>query len=158
MDPDARKRVLRKLTYGLYVVTAKGEEGPAAGTMNFLTQISLDPPLVVVGMRKGSKIADAAEASGNFAVNVVGKDQNETAAAFFKAAKQEGNKINGVEFVPGENGAPILPSVPSAFECEVDQIVKVGDHNIFIGRVTAVHEHNDLPPLTMWDTEWSYGG
>lgn len=158
MESDARKRVLGKLTYGLYVVTAKAGENVAAGTMNFLTQTSLDPPLVVVGMRKASRIAEAAEASGSFAVNIVGQNQQDTAAAFFKGAKQEGSKINGVEFVPGGNGAPILPEVPAAFECDVEQIVKVGDHNIVIGRVTAVHEQSDLSPLTMADTDWSYGG
>jgi flavin reductase (DIM6/NTAB) family NADH-FMN oxidoreductase RutF len=158
MDPEARKRVLRKLTYGLYVVTAKGAEGPAAGTMNFVTQTSLDPPLVVVGMRVGSRIAEAAEASGHFAVNIVGRDQHDTASAFFKAARQEGDKINGVEFVPGENGSPILPGVPAAFECKVEQIAELGDHNIVVGRITCVHEHNDIAPLTMADTDWSYGG
>lgn len=158
MDSAVRKRVLHKLTYGLYVLTTRLDGDVAAGTINFLTQTSFDPPLVVAGLRAGSRIAAGAEQSGAFAVNIVGKGQEETASAFFKGAKTEGDKVNGIEFTEGENGCAIFPHVPASFECKVLQVVKSGDHHIYVGRVTTVHENNDLRALTMADTDWSYGG
>jgi flavin reductase (DIM6/NTAB) family NADH-FMN oxidoreductase RutF len=158
MDSAARKRVLGRLTYGLYVVTVSHDGRLAAASVNFLTQTSFDPPLIVVGMKAGSGIARLSEASGRFAVNILGADQKDTAAAFFKSAKAENGLINGEAYAPGANGSPILASVPCAFECEVEEILKTGDHHIVVGRVTALHEHDDRKPLTMEATDWSYGG
>lgn len=48
MDADVKKTALRMIPYGLYVLTAENGEGrAAAATVNWVTQTSFDPPLVV---------------------------------------------------------------------------------------------------------------
>ncbi len=49
MDADAKKTALRMIPYGIYVLTAEGSKGVAAATVNWVTQTSFDPPLVVGG-------------------------------------------------------------------------------------------------------------
>ena len=39
------------------------------------------------------------------------------------------------------NGAPILDSAFAAVECQVVQIVEIGDHHIVVGEVTQAHVH-----------------
>lgn len=158
MDPDVRKRVLQQITYGLYVVTVRHEQQTAAGTINWLTQVSIEPPLVAVGMKAESGIAVLAERSERFAVNILGSGQKEIAAAFFVPAVVAGDRINDVPFRLGSEGMPILTPVPGAFECSVEEIVRKGDHDVVIGRVTTVHEHHMQAPLTMAATGWTYGG
>lgn len=158
MDSEARKRVLRQVTYGLYVVTTKHNEQVAAGTVNWATQGSFEPPLVVVCMKSDSGIATLSRESGIFNVNILGVGQKEVAAAFFKPSHLVGDTINGVRFKPGENGAPVLIDLPAAFECQVEEVVRKGDHDVVIGRVTAVHEYVQVPPLAMAATGWYYGG
>jgi len=119
MDIEARRRVLRQITYGLYVVTAARDGQIAAGTVNWVTQASFEPPLVVVGMKSDSGIAVLTRESGKFAVNILGVGQKEVAAAFFKPSVVTGNTINGVRFKTGEGGMPILADLPAAFECAV---------------------------------------
>ena len=47
MDEDAKKTALRMIPYGMYVLTSKSEDVSAA-TVNWLTQTSFSPPLVLV--------------------------------------------------------------------------------------------------------------
>jgi len=57
MDTDTKKTVLRMIPYGLYVLTAKDQEGSvAAATVNWVTQTSFQPPLIVIGVRADSFI------------------------------------------------------------------------------------------------------
>ena len=52
MDPNAKKTTLRMIPYGLYVLTAAHPDGRvAAGTVNWVTQASFEPPLVAVASR-----------------------------------------------------------------------------------------------------------
>ncbi|MDP7346375.1 MAG: flavin reductase, partial [Anaerolineales bacterium] len=56
MDADAKKTVLRKITYGLYVLTASAGDELAAGTVNWLSQASFTPPLVMIGVKTDSGV------------------------------------------------------------------------------------------------------
>lgn len=153
-----RRRVLRQISYGLYVVTASAGEQSAAGTVNFISQMAIEPPLVAVGMKTGSGIALLSEQSGRFAVNILGMGQKEIATAFFNPIQLSADRINGIAFRRGEGGMPILTVVPAAFECRVEEIVRRGDHHIVIGVVEAVHEMRSMPLLSMASTGWYYGG
>ena len=54
MDNDAKKTTLRMIPYGIYVLTAEGPERAAAATVNWVTQTSFNPPLLVVGVKADS--------------------------------------------------------------------------------------------------------
>jgi flavin reductase (DIM6/NTAB) family NADH-FMN oxidoreductase RutF len=158
MDAAVRSRVLRQLTYGLYIVTASDGPQVAAGAVNWITQISIEPPLVSVGLARSSGIAVLAERVGRFAVNTLGAGQEDLAKAFFSPAVRQGDTLNGVKIRSGNDGMPILTQVPSAFECTVLEVHRPGDHVLVVGRVTTVHEHNQLTPLVLATTGWFYGG
>ena len=56
MDANAKKTALRMIPYGLYVLTAADKSGSrvAAATVNWVTQVAFEPPLVVVGVKTDS--------------------------------------------------------------------------------------------------------
>jgi flavin reductase (DIM6/NTAB) family NADH-FMN oxidoreductase RutF len=55
VNEDAKKTALRMIPYGLYVLTAEGQDGAiAAATVNWVTQTAFEPPLVVVGVKTDS--------------------------------------------------------------------------------------------------------
>ena len=136
MDPNAKKTALRMIPYGLYVLTAQGKDGTiAAATVNWVTQASFAPPLVVVGVKADSGAHAVIKESGSFALNVLGKPQQAAAFAFFKPAHRDGDRINGEVFRSGSTGAPILDSVPAFVECKLVETVERGDHSIFVGEV-----------------------
>ena len=72
-DADAKKTALRMIPYGLYVLTAEKDGEIAAATVNWVTQTSFDPPLVVVGVKADSGAHEIVKKAGSFALNILGK-------------------------------------------------------------------------------------
>jgi len=136
MDANTKKTVLRMIPYGLYVLTAKGKDDTvAAATVNWVTQASFTPPLVVVGVKTDSHAHALIKESRAFALNVLGKGQQAMAFTFFKPAAREGQRISGEPFRPGTTGAPVLENAPAYVECRLVDTVERGDHSVFVGEV-----------------------
>lgn len=138
MDADAKKTALRMIPYGLYVLTATDGQGQmTAATVNWVTQSSFSPPLVVVAVKADSGSYEAIKQSRAFALNMLGKGQQKSAFAFFKPAQLADGAISGHAYETGETGAPILSDAPAAIECRVREIVAEGDHHVVLGEVVA---------------------
>ena len=106
MDANVKKTALRMIPYGLYVLTAKGKDDTvAAATVNWVTQASFTPPLVVVGVKVDSHVHALIKESKAFALNVLGKGQRAMAFTFFKPAAREGQTISGEPFRWGTHRA-----------------------------------------------------
>lgn len=136
MDADAKKTALRMIPYGLYVLAAETDDGRVtAATVNWVTQASFQPPLVVVGVKADSSGHGIIKDAGSFALSVLGKGQNDQAFGFFKPAERDGDRIGGEIFRKGSTGAPILDAAPAFVECRLVETVEKGDHSVFIGEV-----------------------
>lgn len=135
MDADAKKTALRMIPYGLYVLTGRAGDEIAAATVNWVTQVSFAPPLVVVGVKADSNAHAVIKKSKAFALNVLGKGQQKTAFAFFKPAEVADGKISGEAYRTGETGSPLLESAPAFVDCKLVETVERGDHSVFIGEV-----------------------
>ena len=159
-DRDTIKDVLRLFSYGLYVASAIGPDGPRAATVSWVTQASFEPRLIAVAMRKGTAICEAVAASRRFALAVVTEDQADFAKAFFRAGPAGPDAIGGYRFSLSANGLPIFDAASAWLECEVAEEANAqGDHTIFICRVVGGGQREPaLPALALRDTAWHYGG
>ncbi len=136
MDPNAKKTALRMIPYGLYVLTAEARDGRvSAATVNWVTQAAFEPPLIVVGVKADSSAHEIIKDANAFALNILGKGQQNTAFAFFKSVEREGDTIGGEAFRSGTTGAPVLESAPAFIECSLVETIEKGDHSIFVGEV-----------------------
>lgn len=160
MDPQEKKVALRAITYGLYVMTAADDGEYAGGGVNWLTQVSFEPPLVAAGVKADSGLHALIERTGTFAVNVLAEDQLEIDKAFFRSTTVEGDRINGHRFERGvASGAPILDEVPYWFECRVTETVTGGDHTVFVAEVVGAGVRDAArTPLNLRTTGMNYGG
>jgi flavin reductase (DIM6/NTAB) family NADH-FMN oxidoreductase RutF len=158
MDPAIKKKALRMITYGLFVATSRDDSGPAAGTINWISQSSFTPPLIMVAIKADSALHRALAASRKFIIHVVGKDQKELATAFFRGAELSGDRLNGYRIESRPDGIPLLADAPAWFECRVTSDVRGGDHTVFVAEVIEAGVRNDAEPLTLRDTGFFYGG
>jgi flavin reductase (DIM6/NTAB) family NADH-FMN oxidoreductase RutF len=158
MDANTKKKVLRLIPYGLFVATSRADQKIGAGTINWVTQSSFAPPLVVAAIKVDSTLHEVIAASRVFALHVLGKNQKDIATAFFKGAQPEGDTLNGYRFESGATGAPILLDPPAWFECRVVEEINRGDHTIFVGEVVDAGSRRDEEALTLRDTGFFYGG
>jgi flavin reductase (DIM6/NTAB) family NADH-FMN oxidoreductase RutF len=158
MDLNQKKKALRMVSYGLYVATAHAGEKYAAGTVTWLSQCSFAPPLVMAGIRRDSALYKVIKTSHAFAVHIVGKGQKKMATTFFKTAEVDGDTISGYRFEAGKTGSPILADAPAWFECRVVDVVKRGDHAVFVAEVVAAGVRHEEEPLTVRAAGFAYGG
>ena len=160
MGQDTRKQVLGKLIYGLHVVTAMPDDGPAvAATVTWLSQASVNQPLLMVALRRGSRLLRAVVEAGAFVVHLLETGQRELAATFFKPAVFADGRLSGYSFTRGPTtGAPVLDDVPAWMELEVKESIERGDHTIVLGEVVNIAlAMPDFEPLALRDTPWKYG-
>jgi flavin reductase (DIM6/NTAB) family NADH-FMN oxidoreductase RutF len=131
------------------VVTASDQDGAPVGlTATSVCSVSLDPPLVLVCIGTGSRTHDAIEASGRYAINVLGARDRPISERF---AGSHPDKFDGLSWESGRRGLPLLSDAIATCECEVEQAVPAGDHTIFIARVLAAtaSDHTGSRPL-LW--------
>jgi len=132
---------------GVTVVTVAGRE-LTGSTVNAITSVSLDPPLLLVCLRDDSRTLACLLETGRFGVNVLHEDQGALAQRFAK----RGTGFEEVGFSDGANtGAPLLHGALATLECAVHDVADGGDHRIVVGRVLAVdHPEDHAPPLIFY--------
>ncbi len=160
MDPQQKKLALRAINYGLYVLTAvDGDEYGAAG-VNWLSQTSFDPPLVMAAVKGDSGTAAIIGRTGTFAVSVLADDQLDIGKAFFRSTTVQDGKINGFAFEPGPvTGNPLITDLPWWFECRVTDTIDRGDHTVFVAEVVGAGVRDEgATPLLLRSTGMNYGG
>ncbi len=153
-DSDTFRRVMGHFATGVSVVTTSETtpdgEGPAGITVNALSSVSLDPPLLTVALDRRRRITPVIRTAGRFAVNILGESQQWLSDCFAGApVVPDREAFCGAAWRPGETGLPILDGVIASLECAIVGIHPVGDHDLFIGRVVALasDEAHPMPLL-----------
>jgi flavin reductase (DIM6/NTAB) family NADH-FMN oxidoreductase RutF len=158
MDPSVRKRTLRLLSNGMYVMTSSSGEQHGAATLTWISQASFTPPLVMAAIRPTSNVFKCLAESHVAAIHILGADQQEMAQRFFSPTRVLDDTINGEPFVPGVTRAPILKNARAHVECEVRHIFTRGDHAVVVLEVVEAEYHGEIDPLTVAASPWEYGG
>jgi flavin reductase (DIM6/NTAB) family NADH-FMN oxidoreductase RutF len=160
VDPQAKKVALRAINYGLSVLTANDGDEYAAAGINWISQASFEPPLIMVALKTDSDSHALVDRTGVFAVNVLGEDQLDVAKAFFRSTTVEDGTLNGYRFDAGPaTGAPLLTDLAYWFEARVTDTVKRGDHTVFVAEVVEAGVRDEsVTPLSLRATGMSYGG
>ena len=154
----AKKTTLRMIPYGLYVLAAKNGDEINAGAINWVTQTSFSPPLIVMGVKKDSGLYSTLKASGSFALSFLESGQKDLAFGFFKPTSVEGQTINGQAYETASTGAPVISAAPAFVEGKVVGEVAIGDHSCIVGEVTNAVVKREANILTLDEAGVKYGG
>src|SRR3954463_2104020 len=149
-DSDIFRKVMGHFATGVTVVTPLDAGRPQGITVNALSSVSLDPPLVMVALDRRRFVTPAIHRSGSFAVNVLGEGQRALSDCFAGAPVTPGREdFCGAAWRPGETGLPLLEGAIATLECDVVDTFRAGDHDLFVARVEAVGnpEHHPMPLL-----------
>ena len=159
MEEQVKKEVLRKINYGLYVVTSRAGQEWSAGTVNWLSQCSFAPPLVMIGVKQDSGLHAVLRTAGRAVVHILEAGQKDLAADFFRPTKVEGDSLNGHPYRLDGEGQPVLTEIPWHFSVESRDWIERGDHSVVVAEVVDAGKNGPAElPLVMRDTGLSYGG
>lgn len=151
VDSAEFRRAMSRLPTAVTVVTAIGDDGPAGLTANAVVSLSLDPPLMLACVDRGSRTLRAVEQAGRFGISVLGADDFDLARAFATKAPQE-EKWAGVAW-SDHGGVPLLDDAEVRVACELENVLAGGDHVIVTGKVLDV-ETSDGVPLVFYDGQY----
>jgi flavin reductase (DIM6/NTAB) family NADH-FMN oxidoreductase RutF len=143
------RRVMGHFVTGVTVVSAFDGDQPFGITVNALSSVSLDPPLVMIALDRRRFLTPIVREAGRYAVNILSEDQQALSDCFAGAAVEPGrDAFCGAAWHPGETGLPLIDGAIATLECTVVETFSAGDHDLFIGRVdTLANEHHHPMPL-----------
>lgn len=133
VDAAAFRRTLSRWATGVAVVTTTDVDGAPVGiTVNSLSSVSLDPPLVLWSIDHRASCLPAFRAASAFAVNLLPAG---AAGLCRRFSRREPDRFAGVPHESGPLGMPLLHDVLGHLCCRVWARYPGGDHEIMVGEV-----------------------
>ena len=125
--------------------------------VGFAANVSLDPVMVMVGIVPSRFSHHMVKESGCFVINLPKKGYEKEYAYLGSKSGQDEDKFEkmNIQWKDAEYvNAPILTDYPVSIECSVIESTMPGTHELFIGKVEAVHvdeEYLDDKGNILWD-------
>lgn len=135
VDPMAMRQTMGRFATGVAVITTEHDGVPHGMTVNSLTSVSLDPPLLLVCFHHGARSAEAVTSAGRFAVNILASRQQPIALRF---AQRGEDHFAGLGLEYDGHRVPVVPGALAHLDCDVERVVEAGDHTIVFGTVVDV--------------------
>ena len=161
VDPETVNLVTWKIPNALALIGSRAGERWNGMTASWITQLSMEPVLVGVGIDNKAVTYELIRESGAFSVNLWPADDTRIFVKFSKPAEKEGMTLNGRPIRDGRTGVPIFEEALAWFECEVRQSLDLGTHTLFIGEIVDAGDDPDRKDdraAAMSDTRMKYGG
>ena len=129
--------LFRRLTTGVYVVTASHEGQSDAFTAAWVTQVAFEPLLLALSVNPGNATWPLIARSRRFVLNVLKADQHDLARHFGTSSGRDTDKMSGVRVTSQRDWGTVLADAAAWLGCHVEQEITAGDHIVVIARVTG---------------------
>lgn len=152
--------ILKRLSYGIYVVTMGDGTKGNAFTASWVMQVSSEPPMIAVAVHNKHQSSHLLKTGGAFVVNLIGKGQDEVVKAYYGPAESGYEKLQGTSVTDSPaTKTPLIPGAIGFLDCQITETVKAGNHTIFIGEVKASElDDNTTELLTTSNSKMHYIG
>jgi flavin reductase (DIM6/NTAB) family NADH-FMN oxidoreductase RutF len=125
----------KALVNGVYLVTTRLGDKVNGMTAAWVSQVSLNPLLVMVSIAPPRYSHTLIKESGIFAINVLTSEQVELAKRFGYKSGRKIDKFAGLDYLTAASGAPILPQAYAYLDLKLVDTFTAGDHSLFVGEV-----------------------
>ena len=144
------KQIINKFITGISVITGCYGRKYFGITANSLNSVSLNPTLIAFNIAKDANSLDLMQNVNFFNINILAEDQKKLAHIF---ANSEDDKFAKVNFSINEHNCPILVGNQALLTVKKQQIIKAGDHYIFICEVISGKQDINKKPLKYFNSE-----
>lgn len=130
------------------LVSCRSKDGQNnALAVAYACNCSYDPPMVMVGIVPSRYSYHMIKETGVFVVNLVTEALRKEYAYLGSHSGRDEDKLKALDMKIGEGkkvNAPLLLDCPVNIECTVVDSIKTGSHEMFVGKVTYIHAHEEL--------------
>jgi flavin reductase (DIM6/NTAB) family NADH-FMN oxidoreductase RutF len=125
------------LVHGVYVVTTRVGDRVNGMTAAWVSQVSLNPLLLMVSIAPPRFSHGLIMESRILAVNVLAHDQVDLGKRFGYQSGRKVDKFVGLDWTAAVSGAPILSQAYAYFDLKLVDTFPAGDHTLFVGEVVG---------------------
>jgi flavin reductase (DIM6/NTAB) family NADH-FMN oxidoreductase RutF len=152
VEPALFRQSVSRFATGIAIVSCLDDnDRPQGMTISSFTSISLDPASVLVSLRPG-RTHQLIRRRGWYGVSVLAGDQEAWSKHF------SGKPQPDVEAAWAlKSHVPVLRDALAWFECEVDSVLQVHDHTLFVARVVDC-SHISGDPLMFYASRYHRRG
>lgn len=159
LEAELVNRLTWKIPNALVLVGSRAGEERNAMTASWVTQLSMEPVLIGVGIDNTAVTHRLISAGGSFTVNLWDSADTRVFVKFSKPAVYADGALNGRAVTEAATGAPVFAEAVAWLDCEVRHTLDLGTHTLFAGEVVAGAIRDDgARPAAMSDTRMKYGG
>lgn len=159
LDVELVNKVTWRIPNALTLVGSRSGDVRNAMTTSWITQLSMEPVLIGVGVDKESLTHRLISEGRSFTVNLWNAEDTRVFVKFSKPAVDDGTALNGRAVRNGRSGAPIFEEAVAWMDCAVTSTLELGTHTLFVGELVDVGSVDDDARIaSMSDTRMKYGG
>lgn len=152
LSAESFRNVMSQFATGVTVVTTSSQEKKPIGvTINSLTSVSLNPPLILFCLKSSSSTFPFFEESSTFIINILASHQIHLASFFARQGIKEWSKDL---YTLSALGNPLINDVVGALECRRERIYEEGDHKIIIGQPLHICCLEEKEPLLFFHSQY----
>lgn len=121
---------------------ANKENVPDVFTASWLGVLCPDPPYIGIGIDAVNYAHELIEDNGEFAINIMQEDFVREMDVLGVRSGRDIDKFEEARITPQpakEIKAPIILEASISIECKVQEVLRLGTHDLYIGRVLATH-------------------
>jgi len=127
--------IMANKNYDVAIVTTRLDDQINGQTVAWITQASIKPPMMAIGLSEKNYTYDLIKESGVFAVNFLPKNRRDLVQSFGYKSGREVDKFKNLEYASALTESPILNDSAAFLDCKLAKICQTGDHYLFIGEV-----------------------
>ena len=150
---EALRSVLRAFPAGVAVLTVDSEGERVGLTVGSLVPLSLEPPLVGVGINRHAAMHEILRHAQAFALSLLAADQIGVAQHFARGVPPI-RLWHGIAVRERSSRAPLLDGALGWLECRAWAEYDAGDHTLFVGEVLAAERGRAAPALVYVDRRY----
>jgi len=129
------REMLGLIPHGLYLIGVQTETSRFIYTGSWLTQISVEPCLIITAVRRTHEGHALIQEAGAFTVNFLAEGQLDLARVGFG---NPDDRLAGLEWKPcPKTGAPVVLDALGYIGCRLVKWIEGGDHDLALARASC---------------------
>lgn len=141
-------KILRDLTYGVYVIGSLDVERKVGCIANSVMQITSNPASIAISINHDNYTNKCIKESNKFSVSILNEESNPNIIGTFGfSSSKDVDKFNNFEHELIDS-VPVIKDSNGYIVCEVTSILETETHTIFVGKVINMNKYNNINVMT----------
>lgn len=142
------KKVLRNLSYGVYVVTSREKDKNVGCVANSIMQVTSNPSVIAVSINHDNYTNKVIKENNKFGVSILKETTDaKIIGTFGYKSSKDNDKFDGINYKEISE-IPVLENTCGYMVCKVIDTMETSTHTIFLGEVIEADDYSTENAMT----------